>query len=43
MNGKLSNVFSIDVDVRQGCFMPSWLFKVYIDGVVRDEGKVGIR
>ena len=31
-----SERFRIDSGVRQGCIMPSWLFNVYVDGVMKE-------
>ncbi len=33
VNGKLSESFSAEVGVRQGCVMSPWLFSIYMDGV----------
>ena len=32
----VSEWFSVNVGLRQGCVMSPWLFNVYMDGVVRD-------
>ena len=32
----VSEWFSVNVGFRQGCVMSSWLFNVYMDGVVRE-------
>ena len=36
MDGKESDVFDVRVVLRQGCVMSSWLFNLYMDGVVRE-------
>ncbi len=42
INGETSEHFEIKVDLRQGCVMSSWLFNIYMDGVMREvKGKVG--
>lgn len=41
MNGRLSESFNVEVDVRQGCVMSPWLFSLYMDGCIR-EMKVGV-
>ncbi len=42
VNGELSESFSVEVGVRQGCVMSPWLFNIYMDGCIR-EMKVGVR
>ncbi len=42
VNGELSESFSVEVGVRQGCIMSPWLFNIYMDGCIR-EMKVGVR
>ncbi len=42
VNGVLSESFSVEVGVRQGCVMSPWLFNIYMDGCIR-EMKVGVR
>ena len=32
----MSKWFPVNVGLRQGCVMSSWLFNVYMDGVVRE-------
>ncbi len=32
VNGELSDSFSVEVGVRQGCMMSPWLFNIYRDG-----------
>ena len=32
----MSELFPVNVGLRQGCVMSPWLFNVYMDGVVRD-------
>ncbi len=39
-NGELSESFSVEVGVRQGCVMSPWLFNIYMDGCIK-EIKVG--
>ncbi len=41
VNGELSESFSVEVRVRQGCMMPPWLFSIYMDGCISDM-KVGV-
>ncbi len=41
VNGELSESFSVEVGVRQGCVMSPWLFNTYMDGCIR-EMKVGV-
>lgn len=42
MNGKLSEESPIDAVVRLGCVISSWLFTVYIDGVLKErKAKLG--
>ena len=36
VKGGESERFRIDNGVRQGCSMSSWLFNIYMDGVMRD-------
>ena len=33
----LSEWFSVNVELRQGCVMSPWLFSVYMDSVVQEE------
>ena len=44
---KVSECFSVNVGLRQGCVMSPWLFNLYMDGVVREVyarvGNVGVR
>ncbi len=42
VNGELSETFSVEVGVRQGCVMSPWLFSIYMDGCIR-EIKVRVR
>ena len=42
VKGGESEQFRIDSGVRQGCIMSPWLFKVYMDGVMK-EVKIGMR
>ena len=37
----VSELFPVNVGLRQGCVMSPWLFNVYMDGVVR-EVNVGV-
>ena len=32
----MSEYFPVNVGLRQGCVMSTWLFNVYMDGVVRE-------
>ena len=32
----VSELFSVNVGLRQGCVMSPWLFNIYMDGVVRE-------
>ncbi len=42
ISGETSEQFEIKVGLRQGCVMSPWLFKNYVDGVMREmKGKVG--
>ncbi len=42
LNGETSKHFEIKMGLRQGCVMSSWLFNIYMDGVMREvKGKVG--
>ncbi len=34
-----SEHFEIKVGLRQGCVMSPWLFNIYMDGVMRNEGQ----
>ena len=36
VNGEQSETFGIQKGLRQGCGMSSWLFNIYMDGVVRE-------
>ncbi len=36
VNGELSESFSVEVGVRQGCVMSPWLFNIYMDGCIRE-------
>ncbi len=36
MNGELSESFSVEMGVRQGCVMSPWLFSIYIDGCITE-------
>ncbi len=36
MNRVLSESFSLEVGVRQGCLMSPWLFNIYMDGCIRE-------
>ncbi len=42
VNGELSESFSVEVGVRQGCVMSPWLFNLSMDGCIR-EMKVGVQ
>ncbi len=42
VSGELSESFNIEVGVRQGCMMSSWLFNICMDGSIR-EMKIGVR
>ncbi len=42
VNGELSESFKVEVGVRQGCVMSTWLFNIYMDGCIR-EMKVRVR
>ncbi len=35
VGGELSESFAVEVGVRQGCVMSSWLFNIFIDGFMR--------
>lgn len=42
ISGATSEHFEIKVGLRQGCVMSSWLFNIYMYGVMREiKGKVG--
>ncbi len=42
LHGETSKHFKIEVDMRQWCVMSPWLFKICMDGVMREmKGKVG--
>ncbi len=41
VNGELSESFSVEVGVRQGCVMSPWLFSLYMDACIR-EMKLGV-
>ncbi len=42
ISGETSEHFEIKVGLRQGSIMSSWLFNIYMDGVMREmKGKVG--
>ncbi len=41
VNGELSESFTVEVGVRQGCVMSLRLFNIYMDGCIR-EMKVGV-
>ena len=41
--GGESEQFKVDSGVRQGCIMSPWLFNVYMDGVMKEVGKRGVR
>ena len=47
VDGELSDSFAIEVEVRQGCVMPPWLFNIFMDGCMREikakVGKIGAR
>ncbi len=36
VNGELSQSFTVEVGVRQGCVMSPWLFNIYMDGCIRE-------
>ena len=36
IGNEISELFSVKIRVRQGCFMSLWLFNLYMDVVVRD-------
>ncbi len=36
VNGELSESFTVEVGVRQGCVMSPWLFDTYMDGWIRE-------
>ncbi len=36
VNGELSESFSVEVGVRQGCVMSPWLFHIYMDRCIRE-------
>ena len=39
----MSEWFTVSVGLREGCVMSTWLFNVYMDGVVREVNvKVGV-
>ena len=37
----MSEIFKIDIGMRQGCIISLWLFNVYMDAVVK-EVKIGM-
>ncbi len=41
VNEELSESFSVEVGVKQGCVMSPWLFYIYMDGCIK-EMKVGV-
>ena len=42
VDGEVSESFSVEVGVRQGCVMSPWLFNVFMDGCIREmKAKVG--
>ncbi len=41
VNVELSESFSVEVGMRQGCMISPWLFNIYMDGCIR-EMKVGV-
>lgn len=42
VNGEVGERFKINEGVRQGCIMSSWLFNLFMDGVVREmKARVG--
>ena len=47
MDGKLSDGFAVDVEVRLGCVMSPWLFNIFVDGCMRElkakVGNIGVR
>ncbi len=32
----MSESFSVEVGVRQGCIISPWLFNIYVDGCIRE-------
>ena len=38
----MSEWFLVNVGLRQGCVMSTWLFNVYMDGVVREVKAKGL-
>ena len=36
MGNEISELFLVNVGLRQGCVMSLWLFNVYMDGVVQE-------
>ena len=43
VGNEVSEWFPVSVGLRQGCVMSPWLFNLYIDGVVREEGQTQSR
>ncbi len=35
VNRELSESFSVEVGMKQGCIMSPWLFSIYVDGCIR--------
>ena len=46
INGKRSEWFEVKGGLRQGCVMSTWLFNIYMDGVMKEVtetiGNVGV-
>jgi len=46
VNGTISEWFDVKVGLRQGCVMSTWLFNIYMDGVMKEVreliGNVGV-
>ena len=39
VGSKASESFQVKMGLRQGCVMSSWLFNMYMEGIVRVTGK----
>ncbi len=43
VNGELSESFTVEVGVRQGCVMSPWLFNIYMDVCIREMREMKVR